>query len=365
MHAVATPLEPYPLFSERRRRIPRREPTVLPVRLAFVGVGQMGGRRLRAILDRDDFVVAALCEPHAAPREALRAECAARRHEDVSTFEQFDELLRHADRLALDGVVIATPSAQHTEQAVRALDQGLAVFVQKPLALTCSETRDIMRAAARADRSLGVDFSYRGVAGMTDGRVLCASGALGTIHTVDLVFQNAFGPNTEWSHDRGIAGGGCVMDLGSHLVDWLLTMLPDETVTDVRAQRYCRGERLRGGDARVEDQATALLTLASGASARLSCAWWAHAGRDVVIDAAVYGTNGAVRLHNRNGSFSDLVVEHHEGNRRRILETPDQRWGARELARWVHALARGARYDAAAAAQFFATARVLDRINAQ
>jgi predicted dehydrogenase len=366
MTAVATPFEPYPLFSERRRRSPQqREPSVLPVRLAFVGVGHIGRRRLRALLDRDDFVVAALCDPHTIPRDALAAECRARGAEDVVGFAQIDDLLRHADRLALDGVVIATPTPVHAEQAIRALDQGLAVFCQPPLSRSCGETRDILRAAARADRLLGVDFSYRGVAGIDDGRMLCASGALGTVHAIDLVFHCATGPRATAESDHAMTNGGCVRDLGAHLVDWLLSMLPDETVTDVRAQRYAQGERLRVGDLRPEDQATAFLTLASGATARLSCAWWAHTGCEAVIDAVVYGTRGAVRLHNRNGSVLDLVVEHHEGNTRRILETPDQRWGARELARWVHGLARGARYDAAAAAQYFATARVLDRIIAQ
>src|SRR4051812_33539199 len=59
----------------------------------------------------------------------------------------------------LDGVVIATPSALHAQQAVRALENGVAVFCQKPLGRTASECADVVDAARRADRLLGVDVS--------------------------------------------------------------------------------------------------------------------------------------------------------------------------------------------------------------
>ena len=67
----------------------------------------------------------------------------------------------------VDGVVIATPSALHAEQAIQALRQGAAVFCQKPLGRTEAEVRDVVAAARDADRLLGVDLSYRFTQGMT------------------------------------------------------------------------------------------------------------------------------------------------------------------------------------------------------
>src|SRR4051812_36099524 len=62
----------------------------------------------------------------------------------------------------LDGVVIATPSAQHTEQCIAGLKRGLAVFSQKPLGRNAAEVGEAIDAARSMNRLLGVDLSYRG-----------------------------------------------------------------------------------------------------------------------------------------------------------------------------------------------------------
>ena len=121
--------------------------------------------------------------------------------------------------LEVDGVVIATPSAMHAEQSIRALERGAAVFCQKPLGRTAAEVRAVVDAARAADRLLGVDLSYRFTEGMRRVRDLVRSGELGRVYAVDLVFHNAYGPDKPWFYDPALSGGGCVMDLGVHLVD--------------------------------------------------------------------------------------------------------------------------------------------------
>src|SRR5690606_4534507 len=121
------------------------------------------------------------------------------------------EALLEAD---LDGVVVATPSALHAEQSIRALERGMAVFCQKPLGRTAAETRRVVDAARGADLLLGVDFSYRHTAAVISLRDLVTAGSLGRIYAVDLTFHNAYGPDKEWFRDPALSGGGCVMDLG-------------------------------------------------------------------------------------------------------------------------------------------------------
>src|SRR5205823_9344721 len=114
----------------------------------------------------------------------------------------------------LDGIVIATPSALHASQCLAALERGFAVFCQKPLGRNERETRAVVEAARRADRLLGVDFSYRTLGGAEAIRELIRSGSLGRIYAIDAVFHNAYGPDKAWFRDREQSGGGCVMDLG-------------------------------------------------------------------------------------------------------------------------------------------------------
>ena len=70
---------------------------------------------------------------------------------EAARFADFDELLDRAGELGLDGVVIATPNALHAPQTLAALERGLAVFCQKPLALDAAEARQMVD-AARAGR---------------------------------------------------------------------------------------------------------------------------------------------------------------------------------------------------------------------
>jgi predicted dehydrogenase len=61
----------------------------------------------------------------------------------------------------LDGIVIATPSALHKEQSVKAFGSGKAVFCQKPLGRNAEEVYEVVHAAKKANKLLGADFSYR------------------------------------------------------------------------------------------------------------------------------------------------------------------------------------------------------------
>jgi predicted dehydrogenase len=261
----------------------------------------------------------------------------------VRVLDSLDELLD----AGLDGVVIATPSALHAEQAVRALERGVAVFCQKPLARTAVETRRVIAAAKAADRLLDVDLSYRHVAGMQRIRERIAAGALGRVYAVDLVFHNAYGPDKPWFRDVSLSGGGCVMDLGSHLVDLALWCLDFPPVVDVRSRLYRQGELLGRDPDVVEDYATAEIMLATGVVVRLACSWNLHAGQDAAIAAEFHGSAGGAALRNVNGSFYDFVADEFRATSRSALAVPPDAWGGRALVAWTDRLARGVRFDPA------------------
>jgi predicted dehydrogenase len=185
-------------------------------RIGFLGTGWIGRHRLKAIAETGAVHVAAICDP--SPEMAAQAQKLAPDAQILSTFE---DLLDSG----VDGVVIATPSALHAEQSIQALERGAAVFCQKPLGRTAAEVRAVVHAARAADRLLAVDLSYRFTQGMERIRQLLASGELGRIYAVDLVFHNAYGPDKAWFYDPALSGGGCVMDLGVHLVDLALWSL--------------------------------------------------------------------------------------------------------------------------------------------
>ena len=307
-------------------------------RLGFLGLGWIGLHRMQALLDEQACEVAAFADPSPEAQAKVR-ELAP----DAALAASLDELLAHD----LDGVVIATPSALHAEQCLQVLDRRLAVFCQKPLARTAQETVAILDAARKADRLLGCDLSYRHTEAMRRIRNCVVEGEIGDVYAVDLVFHNAYGPNKGWARDMQLAGGGCAIDLGTHLVDLALWVLGAPRVTHVRSSLYAHGRRLQPGANDVEDYAEAQFDLATGTTVRLACSWEFSAGRDAVIEAQFHGSRGGASLRNRNGSFFDFVAERYEGTRTTVLAEPPDAWGGRAVVDWARRLQAGARYEPA------------------
>jgi predicted dehydrogenase len=259
--------------------------------------------------------------------------------------------------------VIATPSALHADQAIAALRRGLGVFCQKPLARNGEEARRVVDAARAADRLLGVDLSYRETEAARRLKRIVGSGELGRLFAIDLVFHNAYGPDAAWFYDKRLAGGGCAMDLGIHLVDLAGWLLDFPAVTKLTSQLFAGGERLDPHSTTVEDFALAQLELAGDIAVRLACSWRLSAGRPAVIEAGVYGTSGGVMLRNVDGSFYDFVAERYRGIETERLVDPPDAWGGRAIARWIDALAQSRRFDPEAD-RFVNVARTLDSIYA-
>ncbi|RDI60227.1 Gfo/Idh/MocA family protein [Microvirga subterranea] len=321
-------------------------------RIGFLGVGWIGRHRMEAMLKTGLIEAAAIADPSA----DMAAE-AGRLAPDAQVVGSLDDLLD----LGLDGVVIATPSAMHAEQSIKALERGVAVFCQKPLGRDAIEARAVVDAARRANLLLDVDLSYRFTEGMQRIREIVRSGELGKIYAVDLVFHNAYGPDKPWFYDPALSGGGCVMDLGVHLVDLALWTLDYPAVTNVAGKLFAGGEPLRGRPDRVEDYALATVELETGTAVQLACSWRLQAGCDAMISAAFYGTEGGAALRNVNGSFYDFVAERYRGTARENLSNPPDEWGGRAAADWARRLAAGQRFDPAAE-RLVDVAGVLDRI---
>jgi predicted dehydrogenase len=261
----------------------------------------------------------------------------------------------------VDGIVIATPSAMHAEQSIEALERGVAVFCQKPLGRTAAEVGAVVEAARKADRLLAVDLSYRFTDGMRRIRELIQSRELGRIYAVDLVFHNAYGPDKAWFYDPALSGGGCVMDLGVHLVDLALWALDFPQVETVTGKLLAGGAPLAGHPDKVEDYAVATLGLETGAAVQLACSWRLQAGVDAIISAGFYGTAGGAALRNVDGSFYEFRAERYRGTAAELLAGPPDQWGGRAAADWATRLAAGARFDAQAK-RLVAVAEALDRI---
>lgn len=322
----------------------------MTVKLGFLGVGWIGRNRMEAMLATGKAGAIAICDPN--PEMALEAQKLA---PDAVVVNSFEELLGGNP----DGVVIATPSALHAEQSIAAFKAGAAVFCQKPLGRNATEVEAVLEAARLANRLLGVDLSYRHTAAMQAIREPIRSGQFGHVFAADLVFHNAYGPGNAWFYDPKLSGGGCLIDLGVHLVDLALWLFDFPEVVAAHGRTLKEGRAPAADE--VEDFALGEIELANGTSVRIACSWNLSAGQDADIRASFYGTQGTAEMRNENGSFFDFVADRFSGrNRERIAGYPDE-WGGRAAADWVEKLARGEQFEGSTTG-LIQTAQVLDRL---
>ena len=327
-------------------------PGAIRPRIGFLGVGWIGRHRMEAVVRAGDAVAVAVADPS----PEMTAE-AVKLAPDAMIADDLDGLLA----MDLDGIVIATPSAMHAEQSIRALESGVAVFCQKPLGRNAGEVAAVIEAARKADRLLGVDLSYRHTEAMRKIRRIVQAGEIGKVFAAELVFHNAYGPDKDWFYRIDRSGGGCLMDLGIHLADLALWSLDFPGVEEVSGELFSAGERLGADPDVVEDYASATLRLSNGVSVRLACSWRLNAGTDAEIAAVFHGTEGGLAMRNVGGSFYDFEAELYRGTTRETLATPPDEWGGRAAAQWAAKLASGSGFEVEAE-RFLDSARLLDRI---
>jgi predicted dehydrogenase len=323
-------------------------------KIGFLGVGWIGKSRLQAIAEAGAGEIAAFHEPNAETADALKAD-----YPQATACATYEQLLKQD----IDAVAIATPSAQHAQQTAQAIAAGKHVFCQKPLARTTAETKELVAAAKAADVHLGVDFSYRDTKALQAVQQLVQSGDLGTVYAAELVFHNAYGPDKGWYYDSKLAGGGCLMDLGIHLIDALFFLFPSLDIREAKAKRFSKGSLVTDEEA-VEDFAHASISGSSSSgelSATLATSWNLPAGQEAAIGISVYGSSGGAQFTNLNGSFYHFEARHLHGTSYTTFSAPPDNWSGRTAAVWAEELQQNPHYNPKAE-QFVQVAQVLDSL---
>jgi predicted dehydrogenase len=322
-------------------------------KLGFLGVGWIGRNRMEVIANSGLADVAYIADIAASNAdEAIKSAPAAQ------VVSSLDSILEQGK---VDGVVIATPSAFHAEQSTLALEAGKAVFCQKPLGRNLEETKRVVEIARQQNKLLGVDLSYRYTQAMQQVYRVVQGGELGHIYAVELVFHNAYGPDKAWFYEPKLSGGGCVIDLGVHLIDMALWSLNFPEVKEVKSYLFAKGKPISQAEGKVEDYATASIELESGTHLQLSCSWNLPAGQEAIISVTFYGTEGGVAFKNINGSFYDFVAERYYGTKTERLASPPDAWSGKAGVAWAERLQRGEGFSEEAE-EYVKVAAVLDKI---
>ncbi|MFC6952668.1 Gfo/Idh/MocA family oxidoreductase [Halorubellus litoreus] len=234
----------------------------------------------------------------------------------VQTFAEADALYEH-----VDAVVVTTPNCFHEEYVVSALDAGLDVLVEKPLAHTVESAERIAATARAADGFCMVGFHNRFAPEVRTLKAHLDEGRFGDVYHVDANYIRRRGVpgRGSWFTDADAAGGGALIDIGAHAIDLALYLMDFPEVVEVAGTtRSTFGGREEytylemwgedgDGEFTVDDSAHALIRCAGGETIALETSWAAN--RPPETSYVLQGTDAGAELDRKAESLEIYEVE--------------------------------------------------------
>jgi UDP-N-acetyl-2-amino-2-deoxyglucuronate dehydrogenase len=208
------------------------------VRLAAVGLGRWA-RVLARGAGRGDAIELVSCFSRSeARRRAFREEFGVAR-----AAASYEELLADPE---VEGVIVTTPNDTHRDMSARALEAGVAVYTDKPIAHTLEDAMAIAAVVRSTGRVFAVGHSARRLAGHREIKRWYEDGRLGDVSLVETNFSNERGlelDETTWRFYESKSPGGALIQLGVHHADNLQYLLGPVRRVNARVKKlYTRAE---------------------------------------------------------------------------------------------------------------------------
>ena len=257
-----------------------------------VGAGDIAHKRVMPAIDAEPRSrITAVCDS-----VAERAAEAAAPHQ-AAVHTDLDEALASPE---VDAVYLCTPVALHVPHAIRALEAGKHVLVEKPVGLTYDQAMQLVRVAETSDRKCAVAYYRRFAPKYTMAADMLAAGEFGQVVLIRMTYFSWFNPLADdpkyWRVVPEKSGGGPVSDMGTHMFDVLIGLL------GMPERIYAKAATLTH-DYAVEDSSAIVMAMPTGAQVIASFNWnsktWSH-------EFEIIGTEAKVKWHPYD---SDSVVK--------------------------------------------------------
>ncbi len=246
---------------------------------ALIGAGRVAQSYAQAFKTCPEVQVAAVVDPQADAAQSLshRLRCPA--------FADITKLLNSP--LQVDAAVICTPPNTHEELTSVLLEQGIAVLCEKPFTLDSASALRLLAKASRTHTLLTMASKFRYVPDIFQAKTLLDRGLIGEPLVLENIFTARVDMAHRWNSDPAIAGGGVLIDNGTHAIDLMRFFLGP--LTHVHAIESKRIQRLS-----VEDTVQLYARTASGAVGTSSLSWSIQ--KDNSHYLVLYGTEGCIQV---------------------------------------------------------------------
>lgn len=227
-------------------------------------------------------------------RNRERAEEMATKHAVPQVFTDYRQMIEQGK---IDAVAVATPDDTHYEIVMAALDAGLHVLCEKPVALNAQHAKAMYEKAEAASLKHMVLYTWHWLPPIQRFKQLLDGGSIGNIYHGDFQWQSDFWRSGGY-HWRANAerANGILGDLGSHMLHLALWTMGDVTAVSARLGFHIQRDGLDGKPLNMaNDSARLMLEFVSGAQAQLEISAVAHLVDPMKPNCTLYGEKGTLK----------------------------------------------------------------------
>jgi predicted dehydrogenase len=218
-------------------------------------------------------------------------------------YSSYQEMLEHE---VLDAVSVCTPNVAHRDATIAALEAGLHVLCEKPMAMNLCEAQEMAAAARRSDKTLQVGMHWRFTGEAQALKRFIDAGEMGDIYYGEATCMRRRGiPGWGVFTQKALQGGGALIDIGVHTLDHTMWLMGNPKPVSVMGVTYAAfGKRSdvvsiwAPWDAStfdVDDMAVALVRFEGGASLILRTSWAANIEK-AYQETRILGTKGGAYM---------------------------------------------------------------------
>lgn len=331
------------------------------IKLAVVGLRNIGAGHARRARELADVEVVALAETDVTRLHSVGDELG------VAGSHRFTDAHALFENSGVDAVVLAVPNPLHASLAIAALDAGLHVMVEKPMAISVGQCRDMIAARDRSGKHLLVGYQERFTPRAYGLRKQLRDGVIGPIQYAKTRYTRRFLLNAVWGRgdwflDPTKAGGGPLIDLGVHRLDQTMFFLGYPTVKSVSgAVGHGIGAKIgqaRGKDYRIEDFANGMICFEHGASLYLESSYFLNQRPEQLLETEIFGLKGGVSMP--TGKPAELFIT--DNNRLEEVAIVDDLSAPRSSVEHLQNVLLGREEPCATAEQSLVVAQIVEAI---
>ena len=286
-------------------------------RIAIIGTGNIAGTHMGAYAKIPEAEIVAGCDIDAT---RLKLFCDRYNIPEERRYTSVEALLADKDKLALDAADVCVWNCNHAACSIAALNAGLHVLCEKPMAYNTQQAIAMQEAAEKNGKLLMIGFVMRFSDEMNVATDFIKAGTLGEVYYAKATYLRRHGNPGGWFSDKSRSGGGPVIDLGVHVIDanrYMMGLPKPVSVFAATSDKLGNRANLKttvgwrplgASDADlcdVEDFGTALIRFDNGATMLLETSYALNG--ESCTKRELYGTKGGIL-------FSDTLKIYTEMN---------------------------------------------------